>query len=317
MSELASRTVRLIGAPVEAGTRVRGCAMGPTALRIAGLAEQLAELGYQVTDQGDVQPASVSAGSPAPPQARNWADVAAWTESLSDAVRDALAAGTCPVVLGGDHSMSMGTVTGAARHWQARGRELFVLWLDAHADFNTPAISPSGNMHGMSVAAFCGEPDLTELFRPDARVFLPPDHVHLFGVRSIDPAERRLLQKRGVDVVDMRLIDENGVAAPLMAILERIAARNGVLHVSLDVDFLDPSLAPAVGTTVPGGATYREAHLVLELLHDSGLVGSMDVAELNPFLDERGRTAMLMADLVASLFGRQVFDRPTLPMRRG
>ena len=307
----SGRKVSLIGAPVEEGTQVRGCSMGPTALRIAGIAEQLKDLGIDVLDRGDLAYRGAAEGEASPPGVRNWAVIAAWTRDISDAVLRDLTAGRSPILLGGDHSLAIGSVNGVARHCRDTGRDVFVLWLDAHSDFNTPATSPSGNLHGMSVAAFCGETELAGLFDDPAPV--PPANVHLFGIRSVDPDEKLLLRQRGVDVIDMRVIDEHGVSAPLRAVLERVAARNGHLHVSLDVDFLDPTLAPGVGTTVPGGATYREAHLVLEMLHDSGLVGSVDVVELNPFLDERGRTARLMVDLVASLFGRQVFDRPTLP----
>ncbi len=313
-----SRPVALIGAPVQAGTHAKGCLMGPAALRVAGLAEQLRDLGHAVEDRGDlaVPTAGVGAGAAPPAKgARNWDEVAAWTQELSAAVRGCLAEGACPVILGGDHSLSIGTVNGVARHCRDAGRRPFVLWLDAHADFNTPHTSPSGNLHGMPVAAFCGEPGLEGLFGPEPRVAVAPGDVHLFGIRSIDPGERALVRERGIDVVDMRVIDENGVAAPLKRILDRVAAADGFLHVSLDVDFLDPAIAPGVGTAVPGGATYREAHLVLEMLHESGLVGSVDLVELNPFFDERGRTALLMTDLVASLFGRKVFDRRTAAAR--
>jgi arginase len=163
-----------------------------------------------------------------------------------------------------------------------------VLWLDAHADFNTPATSPSGNMHGMSAALLAGEPGLEAVFGDEPRAPIEPRQLHLFGVRSLDRGERELLRARGINVIDMRLIDEFGVGVLLRRVLDKVAAAKGLLHVSLDVDFMDPSLAPGVGTTVPGGATFREAHLVMELLHDSGLVASLDVVELNPFLDVRG-----------------------------
>jgi arginase len=189
---------------------------------------------------------------------------------------------------------------------------LFVLWLDAHADFNTPETSPSGNIHGMPVAMLCREPGLDAIMGEVERVSVKPANIHLFGIRSVDRAERALLTARGIHVIDMRLIDEFGVVAPLKAILEEIRARDGVLHVSLDVDFLDPSLAPGVGTAVSGGATFREAHLIMEMLHDSGLVGSLDIVELNPFLDERGKSARLLVDLACSLFGRRIVDRPQI-----
>lgn len=310
---VASRKIALIGAPVEAGTSAKGCVMGPAALRTAGLFEQLSALGYAVDDLGDLRPSWNASNAGPHSNVRNWAEIASWTCALSDAVAAALRDGRCPIVLGGDHSLSMGSVNGAAQFCRDIGRPLFVLWLDAHSDYNTPATTPSGNLHGMPVAAFCGEAGLEGLYHGLRRVPVPVDQVHLFGIRSVDPQERTLLKARDIDVVDMRIIDENGVGGPLKRIIDRIAAAGGFLHVSLDVDFLDPSVAPGVGTTVPGGATYREAHLILEMLHDSGLVGSVDVVEVNPFLDERGRTALLMTDLVASLFGRQVFDRPRSP----
>jgi arginase len=212
--------------------------------------------------------------------------------------------------MGGDHSLSMGSVGGVARYWAERGRELFVLWLDAHADFNTPATSPSGNMHGMAAAFLCGEPGLGDIFGDEPHGLIAPQNLTVLGVRAIDPGERRLLRERGVQVMDMRLIDEFGVSVLVRRIVERVRERKGVLHVSLDVDFLDPDLAPGVGTVVPGGATFREAHLIMELLHDCGLVGSLDVVELNPFLDDRGKSALLLVDLVASLFGRQIIEYP-------
>jgi arginase len=186
-----------------------------------------------------------------------------------------------------------------------------VLWLDAHADYNTPATTPSGNMHGMSSAFLCGEPGLDALLGEEPRASIRPDNLDLFGIRSIDPCEKQLVRERKINVVDMRHIDEFGVGVPIRRIIEKVKARNGVLHVSFDMDFLDPQLAPGVGTLVPGGASYREAHLVMELLHDSGLVKSVDIVELNPFLDERGKTARVAVELVASLFGQQIVDRVT------
>ncbi len=202
-------------------------------------------------------------------------------------------AGRTPIVIGGDHSVSMGSIAGVARHAAETERELFVLWLDAHTDFNTPATSPSGNMHGMPAAMLCREPGFEGLLGEEPHDFVDPRNLLLFGVRSIDDGERRLLRARGVDVVDMRVLDEYGAAATIRRIIERVRSRGGILHVSLDLDFLDPSLAPGVGTPVPGGATFREAHLTMELLYDSGLVGSVDLVELNPFLDERGKSATL------------------------
>ncbi|UFN48318.1 arginase [Roseomonas sp. OT10] len=316
MTPASCTSVALIGAPVDAGSHRPGCLMGPAALRVAGLMEALQRLGHEVGDEGDLArpaPASADAGDG---RMRNLAEVTAWTALLSGRVWQVLRSGRFPLILGGDHSLSTGSVHGAARHCAETGRELFVLWLDAHGDYNTPDTSPSGNLHGMTLAALCGEPGLQPLFHglPPAR--LPPGNVCVFGARSIDAGERRLLRQRSVEVVDMRRLDEEGVSAPLRRFLDQVRQRRGLLHVSLDVDFLDPSLAPGVGTTVPGGATFREAHLVMEMLHESSLVGSLDVVELNPFLDERGKSALLLVDLVSSLFGRTVMDRRT-PVVRG
>ena len=288
--------------------------MGPAALRTAGLLEELAALGLAVEDHGDLAPlipAPLIEPADLHGRAKTPGDIAAWIRPLSQQTYALINSGALPIVIGGDHALSMGSVNGVARYARERGRPLFVLWLDAHADFNTPATSPSGNMHGMSTAFLCGEPGLDAIIGTEARAPLDPAHLHLFGVRSIDKAERALVQARGVNVIDMRSIDELGVSVPLKAILDAVAAADGLLHVSFDVDFLDPAIAPGVGTMVPGGATYREAHLIMELLHDSGLVASLDVVELNPFLDDRGTTARLLVDLVASLFGRQIIDRPS------
>jgi arginase len=213
--------------------------------------------------------------------------------------------------MGGDHSLSMGSVNGMARYWAKAGRPLFVLWLDAHADYNTPATSITANMHGMSAAFLCGEPGLDGLLGDEPRSPITPDRLDLFGIRSIDPLEKNLVSRRRIAIADMRAIDEFGVGVLIRRVIERVNAQDGVLHVSFDVDFLDADVAPGVGTTVPGGATYREAHLVMELLHDSGLVRSVDIVELNPFLDERGRTARVAVELIGSLFGMQISDRPT------
>ena len=198
---------------------------------------------------------------------------------------------------------------GSARGGAGQGRPLFILWLDAHPDLHTLATTESGNLHGTPVAYFTGEPGF-ETYPPLAHA-VDPRNICMMGIRSVDPAEHELILRSGIEVHDMRAIDETGVLPPLRAFLERVRAANGMLHLSFDVDFLDPDIAPAVGTTVPGGATFREAHLIMETLCDSGLVTSLDLVELNPFLDERGRTAKLMCDLTASLFGRRVLDRMT------
>ncbi|MBZ9654731.1 arginase [Phyllobacterium lublinensis] len=311
--DLPKQKLTIIGAPIEEGAGRLGALMGPAALRTAGLIRTLEELGHPVEDRGDLRlPKQLPVVPTVAGLAHHIERIAAWSRMLSAETYDAMSKGTFPVILGGDHSLSMGSVTGVARYCEEHNRELFVLWLDAHSDFNTPATSPSGNMHGMSAALLCGEPGLEGVFGDEPKGFVKPENLHLFGIRSIDSTERILLRERGIDVIDMRKIDEFGVAKLMRGIIERVQKANGVLHVSFDVDFIDPSLAPGVGTTVPGGATFREAHLIMELLHDSGVVGSLDVVELNPFLDERGKSALLLVDLVASIFGRQIFDKPTL-----
>ncbi len=280
--------------------------MGPDAYRVAGLPKALRDLGLTVQDLGNVNPDKVD--TPQHEHLFSLPECVGWTQALIRTAKDTAQSGL-PVFMGGDHALSMGTVAGMAAHAQSIDRPLFVLWLDAHSDFHTPQSTGSGNLHGTPVAYFTGRPGF-EAF-PTLPATVPADRVGMIGLRSVDPAERAVLEKNKAMLADMRSIDENGIKAPLVAFLNKVRAANGILHVSLDVDFLEPSIAPAVGTTVPGGATEREAHLVMELLHESGLVCSLDLVELNPFLDERGRTAQLMVDLAASLMGRRIFDRPT------
>lgn len=303
------RTCILVGAPVQAGASQPGCLMGPDALRTAGLAGQLTDLGHTVTDRGNITIGTTAPLDHPNPVIRNLADIIAWTEALAAAAYDASGAGI-PVFLGGDHSISLGTVPGVARRAAEQGRPFFVLWLDAHPDFHDLDSTRSGNLHGTPVAYFTGRPGFAGAFPPPMAT-VEPKNVCMIGIRSVDAPERERLASADVVVHDMRAVDEAGIAPLLRQFLERVRAADGALHLSLDVDFLDPGVAPAVGTTVPGGATFREAHLVMEMLHDSGLVTSLDLVELNPFLDERGRTAKLMAELTASLFGRRVMDRPT------
>ena len=304
---MSGGTCILIGAPLDCGKRRRGCSMGPEAYRVAGLAETLADLGWRVEDRGDVP--GPKAPPPAPAgQVHARSENIEWTRLLSNAARDAMATGF-PIFLGGDHALSLGTVAGVADHAAAKGRPLFVLWLDAHPDIHSPATSASGNLHGTPIGYVTGQPGF-DGFPPMANP-VPPRNICFIGLRSVDGPERAAIQAAGMRAIDMRQIDERGIAAPLAEFIAAVQAANGMLHLSLDVDFLDPAIAPAVGTTVPGGATFREAHLAMEMLHDSGLVTSLDLVELNPLLDDRGRTAALMVDLTASLFGRCVFDRPT------
>lgn len=303
---MTPQVIILIGAPVDSGKDRKGCIMGPDAYRTARLGETLQALGHAVTDLGNLtpQPSDIEehAHLVALPQ------TVGWTRTLHAAAKDAAPKGL-PIFLGGDHSLALGTVSGIADHAAAVGRPLFVLWLDAHSDFHTPQTTTSGNLHGTPVAYFTGR-DGFDAFPPVAHP-VPTENICMIGLRSVDPAEHAALAETKMSIADMRAIDEGGIRAPLAEFLDRVEAADGLLHVSLDVDFLDPSIAPAVGTTVPGGATLREAHLVMEMLHDSDRVTSLDLVELNPFMDERGRTASLMVDLTASLMGRRVFDRPT------
>lgn len=307
--EAQSRSVTLIGVRLEEGSGRRGAGMGPTALRIAGVDKALIDLGHDVVDVGDLNVVPAR-DLPNHAKAHNLRTVGAYTRALEAATYDAAKSGRFPLILGGDHSLSMGSVSGMARYAAEKGRPLFVLWLDAHSDFNSPETSPSGNIHGMPVAFFCGLAEFAEIL-PKDRPFVDPKKVFQVGIRSVDAAERQEIRKHGVNVFDMRSLDEQGVAVILRQILETIEKANGLLHVSFDVDFLDPDFAPGVGTTVPGGATFREAHLIMEMLSDSGLVSSLDLVELNPFLDDRGKSARIMVEMTASLFGRRIFDRPT------
>jgi len=297
----------LIGAPVDSGKRRAGCLMGPDALRTAGLSSALTSLGHQVEDFGNLAPAPYDPDvTDSPLFSPN--ETIGWTKQLIEAAEQAIAIGL-PIFLGGDHALSLGSVVGVANYAASQGRPQFVLWLDAHTDFHTPHTTDSGNLHGTPVGYFTGRSGFEGF--PPVQNPVPQENVCMIGLRSVDGPERMALEATDIRRFDMRQIDEGGIAGPLASFLAQVTRANGMLHVSLDVDFLDPSVAPAVGTTVPGGATVREAHLVCEMLHDSGLMTSLDLVELNPFLDERGRTAHLMVDLCASALGRRVFDRPT------
>jgi len=302
-------TCILLGAPVQDGAGRLGCDMGPSAFRAAGIGPSLQSLGHRVIDRGNLVPAPAREMTHANSALQSLPEIVAWTEVLSQAVYDAGADGMT-IVLGGDHSLAAGTLAGHARRAEDIGRKLFVLWLDAHPDLHTLDTTESGHLHGVPMGYALGLPGFAGTFPPLAAA-LDPSRVCMMGLRSVDAAERRVLTGSGVRVHDMRAIDENGVAALLRRFLDEVEAQDGILHVSLDVDFLDPDIAPGVGTTVPGGATFREAHLIMEMLHDSGRVSSLDLVELNPFLDDRGRTARLMVDLTGSLMGRSVLDRPT------
>ena len=298
----------LIGAPVDCGKRRRGCLMGPDAYRTAGIAEAISALGHTVTDIGNLAPAHVAPIAHTNKLLYKLEENVGWCETLQAVAQDNAPVGM-PIFLGGDHALAMGTVSGMAAYAASINKPFFVLWLDAHTDIHTPDSSDSGNIHGTPTGYYIGRSGF-EMF-PPVKSPVKTENICMIGLRSVDPEEHAALSGMNIDLVDMRRIDEGGIRAPLAIFLEKVQTAGGILHVSLDVDFLDPSVAPAVGTTVPGGATDREAHLVMEMLSDSGLVSSLDLVELNPFLDDRGKTASLMVDLTASLLGRRVFDRPT------
>jgi arginase len=306
---LTTKHCILFGAPVQDGAGRLGCDMGPSAFRAAGLAASLRDLGHTVSDRGNLAPAEMRELRHDNTAIRGLSEIVAWTETIAQAIYESSGEGM-PILMGGDHSIAAGALAGMSRRAKEDGREIFVLWLDAHPDFHTLDTTRSGNLHGIPMAYATGMPGFDGILPPLAAP-IDPKNVCMMGIRSVDSAERGPLSAAGVTVHDMRAIDEHGVAPLLDQFLARVAAANGILHVSLDVDFLDPEIAPGVGTTVPGGATFREAHLVMEMLHDSGLTASLDLVELNPFLDDRGRTALLLVDLVASLMGKRVMDRPT------
>ena len=281
----APRRIAVIGAPIDIGASQRGTLMGPAALRTAGLLTVLDSLGFEVRDHGDISVTDMADLTDAPPdKANHYRDIQRWTRALSSRGYELARSGAIPIFLGGDHSLSMGSVNAMARHWRESGRALFVLWLDAHADYNTPSTTLTANMHGMAASFLCGEAGLDDLLGEEPRASIDPDRLELFGTRSIDKLEKELMRERRVSVADMRAIDEFGVGVLIRRVIDRVRARNGVLHVSFDVDFLDPDVAPGVGTTVPGGATYREAHLIMEMLHDfrSGPLGRYRRAQSVP-----------------------------------
>ena len=297
----------LIGAPTDVGASVLGASMGPDALRIAGIARALQGLGLAVQDLGNLS----GPGNPqAAPQGgfRHLVEVTRWNEAVFAATLSALQAGRLPLLMGGDHCLAIGSISAVARHCSARGRRLKVLWFDAHADANTPASSPSGNLHGMPVACLLGHgpAQLTQLAGVAAA--LQAQQITLVGVRSVDAIEKSFVNTLGIEVYDMRSIDELGMRAVMQAALADVD-ENTHLHLSFDMDGLDPTIAPGVGTPVRGGPTYRETQLFMEMLADSGALGSVDIMELNPALDLRNQTAELAVDLLESLFGKSTLMR--------
>lgn len=281
--------------------------MGPEALRVAGLVEALSARGVDVEDLGDLS-GPRNPLSPPVDGYRHLDEVVAWNQAVYQRSRDVLAQGRMPILLGGDHCLAIGSIAAVAAHCRKAGKKLRVLWLDAHADFNTREITPSGNIHGMPVACLCGlGPDALTRLGGEAPA-ITPEQVRQIGIRSVDPGEKRLVKEYGLDIYDMRYIDEVGMRQTMEEVLEGVDEATH-LHVSFDVDMLDPAIAPGTGTRVPGGVNYREAQLIMEMVADTGRLGSLDVVEVNPALDRRNMTAKLAVDLVESLFGKSTLMR--------
>ena len=302
------RTLHLIGAATDIGAADRGSSMGPDALRVAGLDRALRRLGHEVIDRGNL------AGPPNPEaQARDGyrhlAETVTWCQAVHDAVLASLGEGALPILLGGDHSLAIGSIAAVARHCAATDQALSVLWLDAHADFNTPQSSPSGNLHGMPVAVVTGHGPEALLALGHRVPMVAPSQIIQIGIRSVDHQEKAAVEESGITVYDMRRVDEMRMRRVMEAALDQIQRTGGHVHLSFDVDFLDPSVAPGVATTVTGGPTYREAQLAMEMIHDAVTIGSLDIAELNPALDLRNQTAEVTVELIASAFGEQILAR--------
>jgi arginase len=297
-----NREIAIIGAALDLGQGRRGVDMGPSAIRYAGLEERLQSLGYIVQDEGNVETAVAEATALRDERARFLPEIHDTCELVAARVADATGRGALPLVLGGDHSVALGTIGGLASVHGSGG----VIWIDAHSDINTPETSPSGNVHGMALAAVLGlagpgfESEHWPLPAVDAR------RVSLIGIRQLDDGERRLLRDAGVRVFSMSEVDRIGIERAVRESLDRVAGP-GFVHVSLDMDVLDPDVAPGVGTPVRGGLTYREAHLALELVAESGLAGSLEVVEVNPILDRENTTALTAVELVASALGKTIF----------
>ena len=298
--------IAVIGVPLDLGAGRRGVDMGPSAIRVANLHARLASLGYQVEDLGNLpvhQPESLPAG---PARSRYLPQIAETCRRLASAVEKAAAQGKAPLVLGGDHSVAVGTISGMSHYLRRKKQSLGLIWIDAHADMNTPRTSPSGNVHGMPLACVIGQGprDLTHIYGYAPKV--DPANVALVGVREVDQLEKPHVKHSGVRAFTMRDIDERGLRAVMEEAIQIASAGTGGFHVSLDMDAVDPREAPGVGTPVRGGITYREAHLAMEILCDAGSMTSMDVVEVNPVIDEANRTAILAVELVMSAMGKRI-----------
>jgi arginase len=298
--------VRIIGVPMDLGQSRRGVDMGPSALRVAGLQARLKQLGHQVEDIGNIPVKQAEEMSYGEKRAKYMAEIAETCKDLADIVQKSLEENFVPLVLGGDHSIAAGAVSGVSAHFRKEKKQIGYIWLDAHGDMNTPESSPSGNVHGMPLAAVMGygAPELVDLlgFKPKVE----PQNIVLVGVRDLDVQERRLVKKSGVRVFTMRDIDERGMREVMADALKYATDDTHGISISLDMDFVDPSDAPGVGTPVRGGVTYREAHLAMEMIADSDAMAAMEIVEINPVIDEHNRTALLGVELILSALGQKI-----------
>ncbi len=307
MKNQADLPIDLIGAPTDVGAGSRGASMGPEAMRVAGLKEALQGHGLAVSDLGNLT-GPANPWLPPVNGYRHLAEVTAWNRTVHEAMYQSLSTGHLPILLGGDHCLGIGSISAVARHCRQTGKQLRVVWLDAHTDFNTNGLTPTGNLHGMPVAVLCGHgpAELTGIGGTFPAIH--PAVIRQIGIRSVDEGEKRFVRQSGLEVFDMRTIDELGMKRVMEAALAGMD-ENTHLHVSFDVDFLDASIAPGVATAIRGGPTYREAQLCMEMIADTGLLASLDVMELNPALDVRNGTAELAVDLIESLFGKSTLMR--------
>ena len=303
----AAKQIEVIGVPLDLGQQRRGVDMGPSALRVAGLEAKLEMLGHHVTDRGNVQVPVAETMRRGDAHARFLKEIAQCDQEIAERVEQALGRGATPIVLGGDHSVAAGTVAGVANHFRAPGQAVGLIWIDAHSDINTPETSTSGNVHGMPLAALLGMGplELSNLLGWQPKVLA--QHTVLVGIRDVDEAERENIRRAGITAYTMRDIDELGLRAVMEKAIDAAANGTAGYHVSMDMDWVDPEEAPGVGTPVPGGATYREAHLAMEILADHGGMLSLELVEVNPILDEHNRTAELAVQLICSAFGKKIF----------
>jgi len=298
--------IAIIGAPLDLGQGRRGVDMGPSALRVANLNARVKSLGYEVEDLGNIPTEQAEGWPEGDAHAKYLPQIAAACTALAERVEQALGRGSVPVVLGGDHSVAIGTVSGVSQYFRRRKQNVGLIWLDAHADMNTPGSSPSGNIHGMPLACLLGmgPPELADIggYRPK----VAPANTVIVGLRAVDRTEREYVHASGVRAFTMRDIDERGLRSVMEEAIRAASEGTAGFHVSLDMDFVDPQDAPGVGTAVRGGATYREAHLAMEMLCDSRRVRSLEVVEVNPVIDEANRTADLAVELVMSGLGKRI-----------